>query len=212
MVGTGFGVTKRALVTPLTTMADAEGARENVDPEIVRGWEPGARVWLPMMNWEALLAEMVWESSVMVGWPVKAPAMMEARFGGETEEGEGGDGGGGWITEVAPLTISALADGARENVDDSMTVALPPGIMVWLPYTKFEDESAAMVDEAITMTGGLNVDGGFSVWVGDCTLGTGGVDIANGIEAGVVSSIGPAALTLFLVCELIPEPDLLGGV
>jgi len=90
----GLGVTKRALVTPLTMMADAEGAREKVDPEIVRGEEPGARVWLPMMNWEALLAEMVWESSVMAGWPVKAPAMMEARFGVEAKEGEGDDAGG----------------------------------------------------------------------------------------------------------------------
>lgn len=46
---TGFGVPTRELVTPLTIMADTEGARENVDPEIVTGEEPGARVWLPMM-------------------------------------------------------------------------------------------------------------------------------------------------------------------
>jgi len=63
----GLGVTKRALVMPLMMMADAEGAREKVDPEIVRGREPGARVWLPMMNWEKLSAEMVCESSVMAG-------------------------------------------------------------------------------------------------------------------------------------------------
>jgi len=93
----GLGVTKRALVMPLMMMADAEGAREKVDPEIVRGREPGARIWLPMMNWEKLSAEMVCESSVMAGWPVKAPAMIEARFGEEREEEEEvtvGDGGG----------------------------------------------------------------------------------------------------------------------
>jgi hypothetical protein len=157
MGGMGEGVTKRALVMPLMIMADAEGAREKVDPEIVRGREPGARVWLPMMNWEKLLAEMVWESSVMAGWPVKAPAMMEARFGGEAEEVVLCDGGG-WMTEVAPLTMSALADGAREKVDDEMTVGLPPGIMVGLPNTKFEDESAAMVDEAMIITGRLDAD------------------------------------------------------
>lgn len=89
----GLGVTNRALVTPLTMMAEAEGAREKVEPEIVRGEEPGARVWLPMTNCERLSAEMVWESSVMAGWPLKAPAMMEARFGGEAREGEGDDGG-----------------------------------------------------------------------------------------------------------------------
>jgi len=65
------------------------------------------------------------------------------------------------MSEVAPLTMSALADGARENVDDEMTVGLPPRIMVWLPNTKFEDESAAMVDEAMIMTGRLDADGKF---------------------------------------------------
>lgn len=93
----------------------------------------------------------------MAGWPVRAPAMMEARFGGEAGEVVPGDGGG-WMTEVAPLTMSALADGTMEKVDDEMTVGLPPGIMVWLPNTKFKDESAAMVDEAMIMTGGPDAD------------------------------------------------------
>jgi len=65
------------------------------------------------------------------------------------------------MTEVAPLTMRALPDGASEKVDDEMTVGLPPGIMVWLPNTKFEDESVAMVDEAMIMTGRLDADGKF---------------------------------------------------
>lgn len=60
--------------------------------------------------------------------------------------------------DAAPLTMGALAEGAREKVDDDMTVWLPPGIRVWLPNMKFETESAAMVAEAMIMTGRLDAD------------------------------------------------------
>lgn len=48
------------LVTPLTTMAVAERARETVVPSMVRAGPPGFSVWPEMTNWELELGVRVW--------------------------------------------------------------------------------------------------------------------------------------------------------
>ena len=138
------------------TIADAEGAREKVDPDTTTGGEPGAMVCEPIMNSEALLAETTCEPSVIAAWPENAPAMIAPK----PDDGDSdGDDPGGWMIDVAPLTISALADSAGESVEDEMTTTLPPGAVVWLPATRFEAESLISVEGAMTMTGGLDPDG-----------------------------------------------------
>ena len=63
MTGAGFAVTAglwRALVCPLIIIADAEGARENVDPDITTGEAPGIRVCEPITMGDGLAAGVSW--------------------------------------------------------------------------------------------------------------------------------------------------------
>lgn len=60
----------------MTTIAEAAGAREKVEPDIVTSGAPGAMVCEPTTKFDALSAVMTWDPSVITGWPVNAPAIM----------------------------------------------------------------------------------------------------------------------------------------
>ena len=93
--------------------ADAEGAREYVDPEITMGEPPGARVCEPTMNCEALFSVMGCPPMVIMGADGVAPDMPAREL-------------------VSPLMMIADADGAREYVVPDITIAEEPGARVWL--------------------------------------------------------------------------------
>ena len=60
------GGVRRGLVTPLITMADADGAREYVVDTMTSAELPGASVWLPITNSEARFAAMIEDPRVRI--------------------------------------------------------------------------------------------------------------------------------------------------
>ena len=208
-MGADPGASVRPLMTyadALTTTAGAEGVRENVDPSATTADGPGASDWLPITKFEALFAETTGDGDpVFPVWPVKAPAMMEPRLGGDS--GNEGD----WMTDVAPLTTIALAEGSREKVDEAITTGLPPGAIVWLPTTKLDDESAVTIEDPMIMAGGLVAGGVCALGAGLILAAVGEEPVSagdpwgcaagepSGWEAGVAST-GPASDAVLPAC------------
>lgn len=101
----------RAIVLLPSTSAVADGASDRRVLEMVIAGPPGARVWLPIMKWEAASGVIVSPLTVMSGAPGEGSATSR---------------------EVEVPTMSWVADGARRMGVLEMVIA-PPGVRVWLP-------------------------------------------------------------------------------